>query len=169
MKKLTTKQYVSIFFLILLAFFFLSFAEIAVEGPYGGATKSYGWKIQIYDSVYLREYHFFLFYLTIPTLLSISIILVGFDLRLISILILGYSIGSILEDFCWFAFNPYYGIHKFSPEFYTWTIWINVLGLKIPILYFIYSLIILADVFFILKIIPIIEKHKQNKPEMFGF
>lgn len=162
MKKLSNRKYIAIFAAIVLGFFFLTFVEVSVEGPYGGATHSYGWAIQIYDSVKLAEYHLFLFYLAIPIFLLITVIAVGFDLRLIAVIFLGYSVGSIVEDISWFVFNPYYGIQKLSPQYYTWFFWLNIGNFQIPIVYFIHSIIIVADILFIFKGIPLIEKHRTR-------
>lgn len=151
---LDTKKYVAIFLLIVMAFFFSTFWEIAVEGPNGGASSQYGWRINtgFGKSIYLTQYHFFLWYVSIPMFLIIPLIITGFDKKLISIIFLGYFVGSIVEDFSWVAFNPYFGLSKFSPEYITWFPWLDLGFAKISILYIIWSIGAFVSLITFLKI-----------------
>ena len=95
-----------IFFVIWLAMLALSFVEGYVEGRNPRHHRKLGWKIKLPGGYYYPAYHFFLFIIMLPSLISLPIIIVGWDLELFGILLSAYSTGLIIEDFFYFIVNP---------------------------------------------------------------
>lgn len=128
--------------MIVLAFFFSAFWEMAAEGPNGGAATQHGWKIDfgLGEGFVLKQYHFFLWYVTVPLFLIVPIVAAGFDKKLICIVLMGYFVGIIVEDFSWVVLNPFFGVEKFSPEYITWNAWTIIGAVKIPTMYIVWSI-----------------------------
>ncbi|MFB6225257.1 MAG: hypothetical protein ABEI13_02265, partial [Candidatus Paceibacteria bacterium] len=83
-----------------------SFWEAYVEGRFPWDKRKLGWKIRIGESFIFSAYHFFLFWITFPLLLSLPLIVNGWDTELFGILTSAYVSGIIIEDFVWFIVNP---------------------------------------------------------------
>lgn len=125
---------------ILLVFISIGFWEAYVEGRNGWAAKSCGWRLKIGNRV-LTAYHFWAWLIMIPMFLMLPLAIYGFDAKIFGILIIGYFLGTIVEDFTWFLVNPKVKLKEFNPRFAKWHNWWNILGLKIPDFYIVYPLI----------------------------
>ena len=158
-----------IFLWIWAAMIALSFVEAYVEGKYLWHRRKIGWKIgstkerktkyKKIISNFLQfkpaevnvftGYHFYLFIVMLPLLLTLPLIIYGFDLRLLGILISAYLTGLVLEDFVYFLVNPAIKFSDWNPEFVNFTSWIKIGSLKVPIHYITGLLLAFASWYFI--------------------
>ncbi|MEM5778757.1 MAG: hypothetical protein QXD43_01085 [Candidatus Aenigmatarchaeota archaeon] len=141
-------MYKLIFLIEILAFISISFWAAAMEGQTGGIfgiRKLFGLSAD-----------FYIFFLTIPLFL-LMVLLIKPELKLFGVLLTGYLIGVVLEDFFWFLINPYYGIQRFNSKNAFWLKnWIN-LGFEIPLFYLKYFLAALI-IWFVF-----VYKHKETE------
>jgi hypothetical protein len=112
-----------------------SFWEAYVEGKHAWDSGKLGWKIGFGRYVLLTAYHFYLFCITFPLLLSIPLMVAGYSNILLGTLISAYVSGLMIEDFFWFVANPYWGIGRFNPSHVHWYPWIGFGKAKIPLYY----------------------------------
>jgi hypothetical protein len=135
--------------------FILAHWEIQIEGKDGWAAKSPGWRIEkgwlvkIAGGRPLTGYHVFMTVFIIA-LVHLPLFFVSWSWRR-ECLLLGFYVGMVLlEDFLWFAFNPYFGIKNFRQGKIWWhkTWWGPVpslywflLVIAVLLLYFVHSAI----------------------------
>jgi len=124
-----------IFIWIYAAMIATGFWESYVEGNKPWDKGKLGWKIKRGKYVLLTAYHFWLFYVTFPILLSIPFLFVGFSWELFGIILSAYISGLILEDFFWFIANPKYGLKKWNSKDVYWYPWIKIGKFEIPLSY----------------------------------
>jgi hypothetical protein len=96
----------------------LALWEIQIEGRDGWAAKSPGWRVRwswlmkLTGDVPVTGYHFFMTIFLIA-IVHFPLFFVHWSWRLESLL-LGFYVGMVLlEDFLWFALNPFYGLKNF--------------------------------------------------------
>jgi hypothetical protein len=118
----------------MLGFFFLAFLERTVEGEHGGAEATYGWRKSVLGYS-LKEYHFWLWYVVVPIFVLSPLVAYGFDTHLLGTVADAYLLGGILEDFTYFAVNPYYGLKKWNRAGAPWMSWVSVRGFEVPVFY----------------------------------
>ena len=136
-----------------LAFIALSYVESAVEGRNAWAKKSIGWKIKFSKHLSLTQYHFFLFWIMIPLLMTLPLVIYGWDLRLFGILASAYFSGIVIEDFFWFIVNPKVKFGEWRTNLTNYYPWIKLKNKKIiPLGYFLGILIALLSWYFIWRI-----------------
>ena len=135
-------------FIIFMLFMSLILAwwEIQIEGQYGWAANSPGWKIdkgwlmRLTGRLPITGYHVFMTTFLIA-IVHFPLFFTVWSWRL-EVLLLGFYIGMILvEDFLWFILNPYYGIKKFRKG-QIW--WHKVWWGPIPALYWFLLLLTVA-------------------------
>ncbi|MCX7912505.1 MAG: hypothetical protein N2506_06050 [Dehalococcoidales bacterium] len=104
-------------FMVLMSFI-LALWEIQIEGRDGWAAKSPGWRIEkgwllkLTGGRPLTGYHLFMT-LFILGMLHLPFFFTDWHWRRESLLF-GFYLGMLLlEDFLWFALNPYWGIRNF--------------------------------------------------------
>ena len=104
-------------FMVFMAFILAQW-EIQIEGKDGWAANSPGWRIEkgwavkLMGGRPLTGYHVFMI-LFIIGIIHLPLFFVPWSWRL-ECLIIGFYLGMVLlEDFLWFAMNPYYGIKNF--------------------------------------------------------
>lgn len=129
-----------IFFVEILAFISISFMAVAMEGSQGG--------LFFRNTIYGLSADFWIFVIMIPLFLSIPIIVHGFESKFFGVLVIGYFVGIILEDFFWFAINPSFGIAKFNSKYATWLRWFDFGFFELPDSY-IYNLFLAIISWFI--------------------
>jgi hypothetical protein len=125
-------------FMVLLGFL-LALWEIQIEGKDGWAANSPGWRIEkgwlvkIFGGRPVTGYHVFMT-LFLIAMIHLPVFFVSWSWRLESLLI-GFYLGMLLlEDFLWFALNPYYGIKNFRRGKIWWhKQWLG----PVPLLYWI--------------------------------
>jgi hypothetical protein len=138
-----------IFIWIYAAMIATSFWEAYVEGKNPWDQGKLGWKIRIGNYTVLTAYHFFLFYVTFPLLLTLPFIVSGFNMHLLGIIISAYVSGLILEDFFWFVVNPTFHIKNWNSQNVTWYPWLKLGKFQIPTMYIVSLLIAIASWYFI--------------------
>lgn len=111
-----------------------SFWEAYVEGRNTMEVGKIGWKVKI-GKYYLTGYHFYLFFVMWPLLLSLPFVIYGWDLRLFGIIFSAYTSGLVIEDFMWFVVNPVVKLSEWGTEFTNHYPWINIWKFKIPAFY----------------------------------
>lgn len=104
-------------FMIFLAVI-LALWEIQIEGKDGWAANSPGWRIEkgwlmkLTGGRPLTGYHVFMTIFLIA-IVHLPVFFLNWNWRL-EFALIGFYIGMVLlEDFFWFALNPYYGIKSF--------------------------------------------------------
>lgn len=141
-----------IFVWVLAAFVALAFWESSVEGRNPWDQGKHGWKIKLAKNITLSLYHFFLFWIMMPLLLTLPLVIFGWDLRLFGVLVSAFFLGLIVEDFMWYVVNPVVKFREWFSGFSDYYPWIRIKGKKIvPVYYLIGILIALASWWFLWK------------------
>lgn len=117
-----------------------SFWEAYVEGRNTMEEGKVGWKIEIWKNYYITGYHFFLFYVMWPLLLSLPLVINGWDKRLFGILVSAFFSGNVLEDFMWFVVNPVVKFAEFRSDFTNHYPWIKIGEVKIIPLFYVFGI-----------------------------
>jgi len=112
-----------------------SFWEAYVEGDKPWDKGKLGWKIKYKGKVILTAYHFWLFIVMYPLLLSLPFIIYGFNKILFGILLSAYFSGLIVEDFFWFIVNPKFKFKNWDSKHVKWYPWTKIGPIEIPIYY----------------------------------
>lgn len=143
-----TSLLIRLFIFDLLIAFAVAKLEINIEGKNGWAENLPTWKIQnkltklLWGEKPYTGYHLW-FNLTMLLCLHFPFfVFPNWSLSLEFLLIGIFLIATILEDIFWFAFNPYYGLKKFTKTHAHWhDKWLG------PIPYFYIRLLIPAILF----------------------
>jgi len=106
------------------------FWEAYAEGRNAWNKKKLGWKIKIGNYI-LSAYHFYLFFIMFPLLLTLPLIIYGWNFKLFLILASAYSLGLILEDFTWYIVNPKVKLKELYSPFSDYYPWIKINNKKI--------------------------------------
>ncbi|MFH1325458.1 MAG: hypothetical protein ABIH49_01655 [archaeon] len=139
-----------IFVCVWIAFIAMAFWESSVEGRNAWDKKKYGWKIKMGKYTFMTRYPFFAVWVMIPVLLSLPLVIYGWDIKLFGVLISAFFSGIIIEDFFWYVVNPVVKLREFWTNFSDYYPWIK-LGKKkvIPLGYVAGILIAFASWWFI--------------------
>ncbi len=133
------------------AFIALSFVEAYVEGRNPWDKRKVGWKLH-FGKFTFSGYHFFLFFVMLPLLLTLPLVIYGWDTRLAGILISIYFSALVIEDFVWFVVNPVVKFKEFFTDFTDFYPWIKIKGKKIiPLGYVLGILIAVLSWWFLWK------------------
>ena len=139
-----------IFIWIYAAMVVTGFWESYVEGRNSWNKGKLGWHFTISKNFILDAYHFYLFFLMFPILITLPLIIYGWDTRLFGILLSAYFSGIIIEDFVWYIANPVVKLREMYTHFSDYYPWLKVNGHKIiPAGYFISLIISLLSWFFL--------------------
>lgn len=158
-----------IFIWIFVAMVALSFVEAYVEGRNPWHHRKVGWKIGsakekktkwkniIGNFIMYKDaevnifpgYHFFLFVIMLPLLITLPLVIEGFDLQLLGVLISAYFSGIVLEDFTYFIVNPKIKFSEWNPEFVNFFPWVKILNFNIPANYILGVLIAFVSYWFL--------------------
>ena len=99
-------------------------------------TKKLGWRIKI-SKYTITGYHFFVFLIMWPLLLSLPLVIYGWNAKLFGILVSAYLSGMILEDFMWYVVNPVVKVKElFYRDFADYYPRVKIGNIKIPLGYF---------------------------------
>lgn len=109
----------------------IALLEIQIEGQHGWARNLPCWRprpdsfvAKVYAGIMggkeLTGYHIFMFSLPLsilhlPFVAGIKWTLAK-ELQVVSV----YFLFSVIWDFLWFVWNPYYGVERFKPQFVSW-------------------------------------------------
>ena len=128
----------------------MSFWEAYVEGRNAWNKNKLGWEIRFAKNLSLPAYHFYVFCIMFPLLLTLPLIIYGWNLKLFGILVSAYFSGMVIEDFMWFVVNPAVKFKEFWTSFSDYYPWLRFKNKKIiPIGYIIEILISIASWYFI--------------------
>ncbi len=114
-----------LFFWIYAAMISMSFWESYVEQRNAWGKNKLGWKLRIGKYV-LPAYHFYLFWVMLPLLLTLPFIISGWDFRLFGILVSAYFSGMVIEDFMWYVVNPAVKLREFYSKFSDYYPWLRI-------------------------------------------
>ncbi|MDD5191863.1 MAG: hypothetical protein PHX96_01860 [Candidatus Nanoarchaeia archaeon] len=112
-----------IFILIYAAMIAMSFWESYVEGRNAWDKGKLGWKIRIGKYV-ISAYHVYISWVMFPLLLSLPLVIYGWDTKLFGILVSAYFSGMVIEDFMWYVVNPVVKFKEFFTSFSDYYPWI---------------------------------------------
>lgn len=125
-----------IFLTIQAAMVAFAYSESVLEGPEGWARDKKVWRFKIGKNHDYTSYHVVTYYILFPILLFIlPFVLVGFSWHLAWVLLASYLIGTIIEDFMWFVFNPCRPFYKWNHVDTTWYPWIKIGKFSLPASY----------------------------------
>ncbi|MDD5740408.1 MAG: hypothetical protein PHH54_00325 [Candidatus Nanoarchaeia archaeon] len=130
-----------IFILIYAAMIAMSFWESYVEGRNAWDKGKLGWKIRIGKYV-ISAYHVYISWVMFPLLLSLPLVIYGWDTKLFGILVSAYFSGMVIEDFMWYVVNPVVKFKEFFTSFSDYYPWIKINGKKIIPLGYVTGIII---------------------------
>ncbi|MBI2542579.1 MAG: hypothetical protein HYW24_00105 [Candidatus Aenigmarchaeota archaeon] len=125
---------VLVFLIVYVGMIANAFWESYVEGRDAWDKGKLGWKIRIGRYVF-TAYHFYLFWVMWPILLSLPLVLYGWDTRLFGVLISAYFSGLVLEDFMWFVVNPAVKLSELNSKFADYYPWLKIWKFEVPLLY----------------------------------
>lgn len=125
-----------------------AFWEAYVEGRNPWDKRKVGWILKI-GKFTLPGYHFYLFLVMWPLLLSLPLVVYGWNTRLFGILLSAYSSGLILEDFMWFVVNPEVKFSEFNSNFANYYPWLKIGRFEIPMGYIVGLTIAVLSWYFI--------------------
>jgi len=117
----------------------LASLEIQIEGPNGWAADLPTWRTTnpaftwIFGGKPVTGYHIFL-NLTLIAFFHFPLLFVRPSIRAESRILFAYSAISVVWDFLWFAYNPYFGMSRYGPE-QVW--WFKNWFLGVPVDYFV--------------------------------
>lgn len=117
---------------IWMAMIALSFVEAYVEGRNPWDRRKLGWILR-FGKRSLPAYHFCLFFVMLPLLIALPLVVYGWNLRLFGILLSAYLSGIAIEDFMWFVVNPVVELSEWNPQFADFYPWLQVGRYNIPI------------------------------------
>ncbi|MFA6098588.1 MAG: hypothetical protein WCV50_02345 [Patescibacteria group bacterium] len=134
-----------IFTWIWLAMIATAFWESYVEGRNAWDRGKYGWKFTVGKSFVVTGYHFFLFYVMWPLMLTLPFVIFGWNSRFFGIVLSAFASGSVVEDFMWYVVNPVVKFKELNTDFANYYPRIRFGKIKIPVFYFIGILIAIAS------------------------
>src|SRR3989344_2323491 len=124
-----------IFVWIYLAMIAMSFWESESEGKRAWDKGKLGFKIKL-GKYCIPAYNIFLLWIMLPLLLTLPLVIYGWNIKLVGILISAYFSGMVIEDFMWFVVNPAIKFYQsFNSKFANYYPWLKILGFEIPVLY----------------------------------
>jgi len=130
-----------IFIWVYIAMIAHSFWESSVEGRDAWNKHKFGWTMKFGKYTFPR-YHFYLYCVMYPFLLTIPFIIYGWDFKLFGIIISAYSSGMVIEDFMWYVVNPVVRLSELYTKFSDYYPWIRMNGKKIVPLGYVIGFII---------------------------
>lgn len=131
-----------IFIWIYAAMIAMSFWESYVEKRNAWDKGKLGWKIKLGKKFVLPAYHFYVFWVMWPLLLTLPFIIYGWDTKLFGIILSAYFSGMVIEDFGWYVVNPAVKLREFWTDFSDYHPWLKIKGKKIIPLGYIFGIII---------------------------
>lgn len=126
-----------IFIWIYFAMIATSFWEAYVEGRRPWDKGKLGWKLRFKGKTILTAYHFWLFIVMYPMLLSLPFVIYGFDRKLFGVIVSAYFSGLVIEDIFWFVVNPVFKLENWDSKHVKWFHWIRMGRFEVPVNYII--------------------------------
>ncbi|MDO8741454.1 MAG: hypothetical protein Q7J54_07885 [Candidatus Woesearchaeota archaeon] len=138
-----------IFIWIFIAMTAAAFWESYAEGRNAWHKGKLGWKIKLGNSFILTAYHFYLFWIMWPILLTLPFIIYGWNFKLFGVLVSAYFSGLVYQDIMWFIVNPVVNFSELNPKFANYYPWIKLGRFKVPLFYAVELFIAFLSWFFI--------------------
>lgn len=126
-----------------------SFWEAYSEGDQAWDAGKIGWKIKYKGYVVLTAYHFWLFYVMFPLLITLPLVIFGWDWKLFGVLVSAYASGTIVEDFFWFVVNPKFKLNNWNSKNVKWYPWFKIGKFEIPVGYIFGMIVSLLSWYFL--------------------
>ncbi|MDE2038144.1 MAG: hypothetical protein KGI69_02920 [Patescibacteria group bacterium] len=104
--------------------------ESSAEGRSAGYHGKHGWRISV-GWFSLTRYHFWLFAVMYPILLTLPLAIYGWDIRVLGIISSAFFSGLIVEDFLWYAVNPVVKLRELWSPFSDYYSWVRIAGHKV--------------------------------------
>jgi hypothetical protein len=120
----------------------MAFWEAYVEGRQAWDKGKLGWKIRLSKRFVIPAYHFYVFWVMFPLLLTLPFVIYGWDSRMFGVIASAFFSGMVLEDFLWFVVNPDVKIREFWTKFTDYYPWIRIRKKKILPLFYIVGIVI---------------------------
>lgn len=120
----------------------MAFWEAYVEGRNPWDKRKLGWKLRLSKNFVLPAYHFYVFWVMFPLLLTLPFVIYGWNTRIFGIIASAYFSGVVLEDFLWFVVNPSVKMKEFWTKFTDYYPWIRMRNKKILPLFYILGILI---------------------------
>jgi len=130
-----------IFIWVYIAMIAQSFWESSVEGRNAWGSKNVGWSLK-FGKYKFPMYHFFLYCITYPFLLTLPLVIYGWDLKLLGIIISAYASGLAIEDFMWYIINPVVRLKELYTPFSDYYPWLKIKSKKIIPLGYIWGIVV---------------------------
>lgn len=125
-----------IFFIVQFAMVAFAYSEAVLEGEEGWARDKKCWRFKTYKNYDYTSYHLVTYYILFPLIIIIlPVAVAGFDRQLFWLLLASYMIGTILEDFMWFVFNPVRSFTTWNHKETTWYPWVKIGKFATPFSY----------------------------------
>ena len=137
-----------IFIWVYLAMIATSYWEAYVEGRKAWDEGKFGWKLKIGKFVF-TGYHFYLWYVMWPLLMTLPLVVNGWDTKLFGILASAYVSGTVIEDFMWYVVNPEVKFKEFNTKFANYYPRIKIGKIYIPVFY-IFGIVVSAGFWYFL-------------------
>lgn len=124
---MTLQKEALIFFIVQVAMVAFAYSEAVLEGEEGWARDKKCWRFRTIKNYDYTSYHLVTYYILFPILIIfLPLAVSGFDSKLFWLLVASYLIGSILEDFMWFVFNPVRSFSTWNHKDTTWYPWVKI-------------------------------------------
>lgn len=120
-----------IFIWIYAAMIAMSFWEAYVEGRNAWDKGKAGWKLRIGKGFVISAYQFYIAVIMLPLLISLPLVVNGWNTKLFGILASAYLSGLVIEDFFWYVVNPKVKLREFWSSFSDYYPWIRIRGKKV--------------------------------------
>lgn len=125
-----------IFLIIQAAMVAFAYSEAVLEGEEGWARDKKCWRFRTIKNYDYTSYHLVTYYILFPIIIIfLPIVVVGYTPQLFWLLFASYLIGTILEDFMWFVFNPCRPFSTWNHKETTWYPWIKIGKFASPLSY----------------------------------
>ena len=126
-----------------------AFWEAYVEGRNAWDRGKLGWKLKIGKYTVLTAYHFSIFGVMWPLLLTLPFIIFYWDTKMFGVVLSAFFSGTVIEDFTWYLVNPVVKVSELSTDFANYYPRVSIGKYKIPLNYFIgIGLALLSWLFF---------------------
>ena len=132
---MSATRIILIFLWVYAAMVAMAFWEAYVEGRNAWDKAKLGWKFRVGRKFVMTAYHFYLAWVMLPLLMSLPLVVVGWDRRLFGVLLSAYASGIVLEDFMWYVVNPVVKLSEFNSRFADYYPWLKLGRFEVPVFY----------------------------------
>lgn len=125
-----------VFCLIMVSMAAFAYVEAVLEGDEGWARDKKVWRFKIGWGYDYTSYHIVTYYFLFPLLvILLPLSIAGFSWSFFWFLLASYLLGTIIEDFLWFVFNPKRPFRSWNPDQTKWYPWVKFGRVALPVSY----------------------------------